>query len=318
MDFSSKLRLKLFGRGLGGDVQEDEPADISGINDNFRSIDEFIGMAYICTSTTRPSSPFPSLGIFETDTLRGYIYTGVSYQLVFDANFATGLRGTTAQRDTYWGAPTTGTTTAEIQARVALASQGPRWFNTEKGYEEQYFAKKDDTGLVAGLGAMTPGWYPSGSGVVPHARVRQKVGTACAYGSGTTVITTNSAFLEADGAEVGSLTYGKLDATGSGMRFTAPLEGKYRVKAHLWSNNALTLLIKRNSVSPDSNGVCASASPGSSSVAGFAQIAVDEIVSLSAGDFLILAWAATASGTLKIDQIYTNAMSLEWFGVREV
>lgn len=69
--------------------------------------------------------------------------------------------GTSAARDGFYGVP------ASAAARVALANAVPRWFNTDKGWEEQYFATEGD----AGAGRFTRqfgGWYPSvTSGRVP-------------------------------------------------------------------------------------------------------------------------------------------------------
>ena len=68
--------------------------------------------------------------------------------------------GTTAQRNTKYGVPATDA------ARVALANQKVRWFNTDLGWEESYYAVTGLTGLTAkGLLAGTAsGWYPMGQG----------------------------------------------------------------------------------------------------------------------------------------------------------
>lgn len=69
-------------------------------------------------------------------------------------------RGTTAERDFLYPAPTTD---AE---KAALANRKVRWYNTELGWEESYYAPTGLTGLTAqGLIAGTPeGWYPIGEG----------------------------------------------------------------------------------------------------------------------------------------------------------
>lgn len=69
-------------------------------------------------------------------------------------------KGTTAQRDGFYGVPTT-----DVQ-RVALANSSPVWFNTELGWEESYYALSTLSGLtVLGLEAGNPsGWYPIGPG----------------------------------------------------------------------------------------------------------------------------------------------------------
>lgn len=103
--------------------------------------------------------------------------------------------GTTAQRDIVF--PTPGT----AAARVSLAAKPARWFNTEKGWEEQYFAGEADAG--AGRFAKTvPGWYPS----VNVGRVPIRPGSIAVTGgsgsmnggqivfSGSSTITVNNVF----------------------------------------------------------------------------------------------------------------------------
>lgn len=70
------------------------------------------------------------------------------------------LSGTTFSRDVAYPPPTTD---AE---RVALANKKPVWFNTDKGWEESYYATTGLTGLtVPGLdAAVASGWYPTGPG----------------------------------------------------------------------------------------------------------------------------------------------------------
>lgn len=69
-------------------------------------------------------------------------------------------RGTTSQRDTIFGVPSTD------PQRVALANRKIIWFNTDLGWEEQYYATTGKAGLTAlGLVANAPsGWYPIGEG----------------------------------------------------------------------------------------------------------------------------------------------------------
>jgi hypothetical protein len=70
--------------------------------------------------------------------------------------------GTTAQRDTFYGTP------GDATARVALASKYARWFNTDKGYEQQYFAQFDDLGVGSAPAKKVFGWRPSiANGRVP-------------------------------------------------------------------------------------------------------------------------------------------------------
>lgn len=64
---TSRLGLYLPGGGSTGTNTPDEAADIDKINDNMSKIDAAAG-ATVCTSGTRPSSPYNGRLIFETDT----------------------------------------------------------------------------------------------------------------------------------------------------------------------------------------------------------------------------------------------------------
>lgn len=69
--------------------------------------------------------------------------------------------GTTAERDAYFGTPSTDPERAE------LANRRVEWFNTELGWTESYYAVHGTAGLtVRGLmtGGPPPGWYPLGPG----------------------------------------------------------------------------------------------------------------------------------------------------------
>lgn len=85
-------------------------------------------------------------------------------------------QGTTVQRDAYWGTP------VSAADRIALAAKVPRWFNNDKGYEQQYFAATADAGSGR-YARTTAGWYPAigMGGLVP---IRP---TAITAGSGTAV-----------------------------------------------------------------------------------------------------------------------------------
>lgn len=71
-------------------------------------------------------------------------------------------RGSSVERDAYFGAPAT-----DVE-RVALANRRVVWFNTDFGWEESYYADSALAGLTTlGLVAGTPsGWYPTGEGPV--------------------------------------------------------------------------------------------------------------------------------------------------------
>lgn len=315
MELTSRVGFGLFGTGLAGDVVPDEAADISKINDNFRLLDKVIGWIFV-TSTTHPANPFRGLGIFETDTGRAYMHDGSTFIFAFDTNLANGLRGTTAQRDAYWGKPTTGATTPEITARVALANKGPRWFNTEKGYEEQYFAKVGDTGVLAGAQALVPDWYPSGAGIVPEAFVSFKPGANVAIGAGNTVITTNSTFMQEMSAPVGGVTYGKLDGTSPGLRLTPGIDGIWEVTCHsILTVGNWSLVVKRNSVTADYAGLVAvdSAGPGSASVSG---ASITKPVRMAPTDFLIFGVFSPSAGAFSNGFEENTVFGMRWLGVR--
>ena len=305
MDLTSRVGFGLFGTGLAGDVIPDEAADISKINDNFRKLDSIIGWILV-TSTTHPPNPFRGLGILETDTGRAYIHDGATYIFAFDTNLANGLRGTTAQRDAYWGKPTTGSTTPEITARVALASKGPLWFNTDLGYEERYFAKVGDTGALSGEVALNPGWFPSGAGVKPKQGFHAATST---YGVGTSIISTQPNVADIFKKGVGFVDP-PLNGTGSGVRFVIPVEGNYRLDAYgNFNSNTINLMLKQNSVSADATG--AFVGDSGSGVNGNNFRSLSTIGSFSLNDFVILAWYASLSGTV------TNLRwSIEWDSVR--
>lgn len=82
-------------------------------------------------------------------------------------------RGTTAERDTIFGVPSTDAT------RVALANRKIIWFNTDTGWEESYYTVTGKAGLTAlGLVAQaSSGWYPTGSNSGP-AMLWEPTGTA--------------------------------------------------------------------------------------------------------------------------------------------
>lgn len=76
------------------------------------------------------------------------------------------MRGTTAQRDAFFGTPTTDA------ARAALANLRAQWWNTEKSWLEVYYAPAGTAGLtVQGILAGRPaGWYPI-SGNLPRVKI---------------------------------------------------------------------------------------------------------------------------------------------------
>lgn len=91
--------------------------------------------------------------------------------------------GTSAARDGFYGSPTT------AAGRIALANSAPRWFNTEKGYLERYFAPTSDsaTGGYNTLFARgAGGWLSAESGLVPLS-----LAAAAVSGGGTIAVNGN-------------------------------------------------------------------------------------------------------------------------------
>lgn len=91
-------------------------------------------------------------------------------------------RGTTAQRDALYPLPSTD---AE---RAALANRLIEWFNTDKGYDEIYYATTGLAGLtVRGLISPHPsGWYPK-AGTAMFATVKRGVDQSAAAGAETII-----------------------------------------------------------------------------------------------------------------------------------
>lgn len=84
--------------------------------------------------------------------------------VVHGASKAGPMRGTTSERNARFGTPATDPT------RVALANRKVRWFNTDLGWEESYYATTGLAGLTAKglLAGYSSGWYPTGDGVTPE------------------------------------------------------------------------------------------------------------------------------------------------------
>lgn len=110
-----------------------------------------------------------------------------------------GARGSTANRTTYYGTPTT-----DAQ-RVALANRKIRYLNTDFGWEESYYAVTGLSGLTApGLEAgIASGWYPINEGpkivLNPGGAVVATNGTNLGGWSNTTWHRGGTDFLEYEG-----------------------------------------------------------------------------------------------------------------------
>ena len=128
---TTKLALYLPGGGLSGLITPDEQVDIDKINDNMKKIDIAMG-SVVCTSGTRPSTPYTGQTIIETDTRNTMYWTGARWapmDLVPNA-------GSSTIRDVLYPAPVAGNQVLRI----------------DRGRIEQYFA-------VGVGGRTTAGWY---------------------------------------------------------------------------------------------------------------------------------------------------------------
>ena len=75
---TTKLALYLPGGGSSGLITPDEQLDVDKINDNMKKIDTAIGFV-VCTSGTRPATPFPGQSIVETDTRNTMYWNAVRW-----------------------------------------------------------------------------------------------------------------------------------------------------------------------------------------------------------------------------------------------
>lgn len=58
-----------------------EPYSVSAFNSMIESLDSAVSVT-VCTSATRPGSPFEGQAIFETDTSLAYVYDGSSWNAI--------------------------------------------------------------------------------------------------------------------------------------------------------------------------------------------------------------------------------------------
>jgi hypothetical protein len=66
--------------------------DISELNTNADDIDAAVGFT-VCTSTTRPGSPWSGQPIFETDTGNSFVWDGSAWQPAGGGSGGVGLDG---------------------------------------------------------------------------------------------------------------------------------------------------------------------------------------------------------------------------------
>jgi len=62
-----------------------DDVDVTDLNNNADILDAAVGF-FVCTSGTRPGSPWEGLAIYETDTDRVYVWDGVAWQQVATAS----------------------------------------------------------------------------------------------------------------------------------------------------------------------------------------------------------------------------------------
>lgn len=184
--FTNRLNLQKPAGGSSGTIPGDDPADIDVINDNSDKIDAAVGVRYV-TSTTRPATPYDGQLIKETDTGKLLVYRqGISDW----EDAAPGLRGSTALRDLYYGTPGT------PALRVALANKDPRWFNTDKGFEQVYCSQFDDAGATIRNSAATHGWKAVGRCLVHATTLTTTGGTAVDQGDRVVITGSNGVLFQ--------------------------------------------------------------------------------------------------------------------------
>lgn len=86
------------------------------------------------------------------------------------------MRGNTAERDAWFGTP------PDAAGRASIANSRPVWFNTDNGFEEQYYAENTAPGLIVpGLLGGNFGWFPKDEGpfctLVPSAGIQTAAGS---------------------------------------------------------------------------------------------------------------------------------------------
>lgn len=137
--------------------------DIDVLNANADKIDAAVG-AYICTSTTRPSTPYAGQVIYETDSKLTWTYASGAWKL------DTGIQpvvASAAARNAIFPSPVVGDSV----------------WRSDLGYVETYYA-------AAGSPARAAGWYSGqDGGLVPITPASVAVGSGSATVSGNGLIT---------------------------------------------------------------------------------------------------------------------------------
>jgi hypothetical protein len=84
VQYTTKLNLYKPGGGALGTNTPDEVADIDKLNGNFDVLDAAFGVT-ICTSSTRPSSPYVGRTIYQTDDSKVFVWTGSAWAAVAES-----------------------------------------------------------------------------------------------------------------------------------------------------------------------------------------------------------------------------------------
>lgn len=84
VQYTTKLNLYKPGGGALGTNTPDEAADIDKLNGNFDVLDAAFGLT-ICTSSTRPSSPYTGRTIYQTDDSQVFVWTGSAWAAVAES-----------------------------------------------------------------------------------------------------------------------------------------------------------------------------------------------------------------------------------------
>lgn len=67
-----------------------DPVDIAQLNANADKLDAAVGI-FVCTSATRPSTPWNGLTIYETDTKDTLVYNNAAWVIINDYDALTTL-----------------------------------------------------------------------------------------------------------------------------------------------------------------------------------------------------------------------------------
>ncbi|HEY9438277.1 MAG TPA: hypothetical protein VIS29_06440 [Streptomyces sp.] len=215
-----------------------EPFDTADVNQNFEAIDSEVGARR--SADTAQNSRLTAIEDLTLPTASG-------------ANVGVVPSGTAADRDGFWSVPAT------AADRVALANKGARWFNTEKGYEQQYFCQFDDAS-ASRFNRQVHGWYPAVSlGLVPlkPTSTANTGGTVAVHGgrvnfTGVTTVALNGIFTADFDSYVLQIFSTELAANAQRLRlYAAGVEqagaGTYAFQSHGMSGTGVAAVLNTGS-----------------------------------------------------------------------